>query len=295
MPVATDRRRQPRHRRRHRPARGARRLRRRGQLQERMRKRRRSVVAAVKQGRTARPSRSKATWARGRHRARVRRAGESARADHAFRAQLRHHRRRSRGSTKRARKNARGARRQFVRRAAVPARARSAACRPGGGQRRRDRDALVDGGDDRRRRRIRLVCGRKARGGHAGRSGRARSRQGGHSRQCDLARRDRHRDSRRRAGSSASRRCCRWAGAGTPDEVAEAILFLLSDAASYITGSESRRVGRRANPSLRDLAPASAAYDRRPAYDQADRFPHHSRGETWSRQCAFINTAVRKS
>ena len=40
-----------------------------------------------------------------------------------------------------------------------------------------------------------------------------------------------------RAGWSGSRRCCRWARPGKPDEIAEAILFLLSDAASYITGA----------------------------------------------------------
>jgi len=44
------------------------------------------------------------------------------------------------------------------------------------------------------------------------------------------------------AGSSASARCCRWAGRDS-DEVAEAVLFLLSDAASYVNGANLRVSG----------------------------------------------------
>ena len=93
---------------------------------------------------------------------------------------------------------------------------------------------------------------------------------------------------RRRA---AAGRCCRWAGRASADEVAEAILFLLSDAASYINGANLRRFRRAMRQGRAPCVRRHAAYDRR-------RIPttsHIYRGETWLRQCASTNTAVPKS
>ena len=83
--------------------------------------------------------------------------------------------------------------------------------------------------------------------------------------------------------------------AGKADEVAEAILFLLSDAASYVNGSELARFGRALRRILCRHAPCArrlAAYDPRRIRPQTILV--YSRGETWLRQCAFTNTAVPK-
>ena len=139
-----------------------------------------------------------------------------------------------------------------------------------------------------------------------------RARPGRHPRQCGGARHDRHRDACRRRQPDRLERLAPMipmGRPGKPEEVAEAILFLLSDAASYITGTVLR-VSRRALTGKvgtgfprRTCAKASLfeASDRAAALrDIAARRPvrgaRQQQGVTpWSQRCECTRRAVPKS
>ena len=102
-------------------------------------------------------------------------------------------------------------------------------------RRRRDREPVVDRGVDGRG----LLRPRQARHQRAHAMPRARARPAEDPRERDRARPDRHRGAaqhRRRLRRSSSSRSCRSRASASPKTWCDACLFLLSDAASWITG-----------------------------------------------------------
>ena len=140
---------------------------------------------------------------------------------------------------------------------------RSRACRPSTAARAaRWCMIVVDGGDHRRRRRIRLVCRRQRRGRTRMVVGLAREVAKEGMRVNAIAPGLIDTDIQPPGRLERVDAHVPMGRPGKPEEVAEAILFLLSDAASYITGANLRCLGRRARVRLA-LYRRAAAYDRR--------------------------------
>ena len=179
---------------------------------------------------------------RGRRPAAVRRDRRAARPGHRAGQQCRHAQQAERGSPMPMRRRHRpGAGGQRAGLAAVRPRGGAAHVQDGRRHRRGDRQSVVGGGAARRAGRICRL--RRLQGRHRflhHRSG-ARGRGRGHPRQCRAAGpdRDRYPRQRRRCRDRPSRLASTIPirRVGTADEVAEAICWLLSDAASYVTGS----------------------------------------------------------